>query len=188
MPTGIQSRFRNKNMRNLVHMKNPILLLLFSFTVLTLQAQRPSDSTRTPKDREAMRAKMDLLHTAFLTEGLELTSSEAKLFWPIWEQGKEAINSTQDSIQSIQKATKQEALLVLDSDQILQTYLELSMHKVELLNEELLDIAKIIGSQRAMRIPLLEREFRLQMVKAREQRMSTENRKAFGKMGRTDKK
>ncbi|MDC1486765.1 hypothetical protein N8134_04455, partial [Flavobacteriales bacterium] len=109
-------------------------------------------------------------------------------FWPIWEQGKEAIDRTQDSIQSIQKATKQEALLALDSDQILQTYLELSIHKVELLNEELLDIAKIIGSQRAMRIPLLEREFRLQMVKAREQRLSPENRKAFGKMGQAQKK
>tara|TARA_B110000879_G_scaffold178767_1_gene234243 strand:+ start:2155 stop:2664 length:510 start_codon:yes stop_codon:yes gene_type:complete len=169
-------------------MKNPILPLLFSFTVLTLQAQRPSDSTRNPKDREAMKAKMDLLHTAFLTEGLELTSSEAKLFWPIWEQGKEAINRTQDSIQSIQKATKQKALTAIDSDQSLQTYLELSMHKVELLNEELLDLAKIIGSQRAMRIPSLEREFRLRMVKAREQRLSPETRKAFDEMGRAQKK
>ena len=175
-------------MRNLVHMKNPSLLFLFSFTVLTLQAQRPSDSTRTPKDREAMKAKMDLLHTAFLTEGLELTSSEAKLFWPIWEEGKEAINSTQDSIQSIQKATKQEALTAIDSDQLLETYLELSMQKVELLNKELLDIAKILGSQRAMRIPSLEREFRLRMVKAREQRMSPENRKSSDKMGRTHEK
>jgi len=135
-----------------------------------------------------MKAKMDLLHTAFLTEGLELTSSEAKLFWPIWEQGKEAINRTQDSIQSIQKATKQKALTAIDSDQSLQTYLELSMHKVELLNEELLDLAKIIGSQRAMRIPSLEREFRLRMVKAREQRLSPETRKAFDEMGRAQKK
>ena len=168
-------------------MRNSLILVLFSFTVLTLQAQRPSDSTRTPKDREAMRAKMNLLHTAFLTEGLELTSSEAKLFWPVWEHGKDAIDTAQDSIQSIQKVIKQESLAAIDSDQLLQTYIELSIRKVELINEELLDAAEIIGSHRAMKIPSLEREFRLQMVKTREQRISPEDRKAFGKMGRTYK-
>lgn len=131
-----------------------------------------------------MKAKMDLLHTAYLTEGLELSSSEAKAFWPVWEEEKDAMHAIQDSIQSIQKAIKQESLTVADSDAILQTYLQLSIRKVELMNEEMLKVSEILGSQRAMRIPSLEREFRLQMVKTREQRMSPEDRKALGKMGR----
>lgn len=131
-----------------------------------------------------MKAKMDLLHTAYLTEGLELSSSEAKVFWPVWEEEKDAMHAIQDSIQSIQKAIKQESLTVADSDALLQTYLQLSIRKVELMNEEMLKVSEILGSQRAMRIPSLEREFRLQMVKTREQRMSPEDRKALGKMGR----
>lgn len=165
-------------------MKNTFFFLCFSITAIAVQAQRPSSAAQIPKDREAMKAKMDLLHTAYLTEGLELSSSEAKAFWPVWEEEKDAMHAIQDSIQSIQKAIKQESLTVADSDAILQTYLQLSIRKVELMNEEMLKVSEILGSQRAMRIPSLEREFRLQMVKTREQRMSPEDRKALGKMGR----
>ena len=168
-------------------MRNLLLLLCISFTATAIQAQRPSSPAHAPHDREAMKVKMDLLHTAYFSEGLELTSEEAKAFWPVWESGKDAMHAVQDSVKFIHDAVKENSLKPLEFDQLMQMFMELSIHKAELMNQEMLKVAEIIGSQRAMKIPSLEKEFRLRMVKMRERQMPAEDKKAFGKTGRTNR-
>lgn len=71
----------------------PLAVLLFSLTVFSLPAQPP---TPDPDKMDERREEIETMKIGFITKKLDLTSEEAKTFWPVY-------NKFQDELETIRR-------------------------------------------------------------------------------------
>jgi len=129
------------------------LLLLCS---LPLAAQNPPD-----------RSKIKALKVAFLTEQLSLTSSEAEVFWPIYnsfEEKRDNLRERQhrevyDRIDQAGNLTENE------SKALLKKYLSIEEEEEEMDKEFYNKLANAISAKKTLLLFKAEHEFRKQLIK-----------------------
>lgn len=114
------------------------LTILFSFSAFSQRGPlgRPSrppmrdmGSPRdTPPIDEAKRAKIEMFKVQFITEKLNLSKSEAELFWPVYNEAKKSIDELlktkgsdeiqfEENILAIKKKLKMDLQPILKSDE-----------------------------------------------------------------------
>jgi len=143
-------------------MNKKILLLIafLAFTTSFYGQRRP--------DRE----KIKSLKVAFFTERLELSSSEAEAFWPVYNEYETQINSLRKTERSEfrGKLRNLETMSEKDAEKLLQKYIDLQEKKQK---EQQVFVEKMTGILSAKKTILLlktEEDFKKQLIKQYRQR------------------
>lgn len=168
---------------NMVHCLSCVLLsagLIFP-SGLMAQTDPPTEN----RDRKVLRQRMEVLAVGFMTEELELDAETAQVFWPIFNAHKEKMWALKD-----RKDEARIAMAFFD-DQDLTAFNELLAERESVELEEaslragfLREMAAVFDPQFAIRCIDAQKAFEREMRVRFQERMSKEDRRALGKMGR----
>lgn len=142
-------------------LKRFLFILAFSSPLLAIAQPGRPGSQRQDADRED---RVQALRIAFFVEELELTASESTLFWPIWNNQQGSLRAHGDAVRAIEREL---ATSTNDarSKQLLEELKSLRIEGIELRHNAVIELAEIVGYQRAAQIPQIEREFRSNLMK-----------------------
>jgi hypothetical protein len=134
-------------------MKNILLLCLFiCFSAIT-----------TAQEKNEHRERIKALKTAHITEGLELTSTEAQKFWPIYneyEQKRRSLYKQEHiTIPSMECVTEESAAARLEE------YVELERQDYLLKKQYFEDLKEIFTAKRIIQLKKVEDEFNRKMMR-----------------------
>lgn len=117
--------------------------------------------------RRPDREKIKTLKVAFISERLDLSSSEAESFWPIY-------NTHEEKIQALRKRERTEIRSKLrnadelsedEADKLLPLAISLESDKAKLHLEYFKKINKIISSKKTILLMKAEEDFKRQLIK-----------------------
>ena len=126
-----------------------IWLLLVTLFSISAFGQRPMDNPRNPEAREKIRAA----HAAYITERIELTSSESEKFWPVYREYNE---KKRELRQQLREANQVEA----DHKKILEMELRLKQEELDLEKEYTGKLQQIIPAEKLVKLRQAEMDFR----------------------------
>ncbi len=137
--------------------KTKKLVLLIAFCVTTIfYGQRKQEHE-----------KIKTLKIAFVTEKLNLSSSEAESFWPIYNEYQEKRDALRhkERTQIRAKIKEADALTEKEADALLVKYLQFEAEE-EILDKDFLEkISKVISSKKTLLLLRSEEEFKRQLIK-----------------------
>lgn len=141
-------------------MKKYNLILLLTITTLPIFAQTGNRAHwRDPHARDKIRAA----HAAYVTERLELTSSEAEKFWPVYrEYGEKRRELREQFREARQRDTDEKTLLDLD--------LKIKQQELDLEKEYSQRFLKIIDAEKLLKLRQAEGDFRKLIMRQVQQR------------------
>lgn len=140
-------------------MKNYYILIICFLSSTLIQAQRPDK-----------RAELKALKIGYLTKQLELTSSEAEVFWPIYNEfDKKMFELRQQKILksrslNIESLSDEEAIKLIDSMK------ESEKNKFEYENQLIEDLMKILPPKKIILLKKSEIEFGKQVLEQYKQK------------------
>ena len=137
-----------------------ILFSIFTFSICSF-AQEDEDSDTTKHE------KVQQLKIAYITSELNLTSSEAEKFWPIYNEMNSKLKfSKKEKKKTIQELNEKSELL---KDEEIKKKLNLifdsEIAEVNITKEYNFKIAAIIGYKKSAKLLNLEQEFRRELLK-----------------------
>ncbi len=129
-----------------------LIPLLFASTAFS---QAPGDD----KERDD---KIEALKVGFITKELNLTTSEAEKFWPVYNEMDAKMKELRQSCRKINKDLKdsEEKMTNDDAKKKLSTLFENDQKELDLKKEYSEKFIKIIGEKRTLKLLSLEHEFR----------------------------
>ncbi|WP_029033771.1 Spy/CpxP family protein refolding chaperone [Salinimicrobium terrae] len=134
-------------------MKKILIMVLFLFTGIFVTAQ----------DREAHREKIRALKTAYITDGLNLTTEEAQQFWPVYNEYEEKrralYRQERAEIENLECISEDKANLKLEE------YVELEREDYLLKKKYYNDLKNIFSARRIMQLKKVEDEFNHKMMR-----------------------
>ena len=133
-----------------------LLLFLASSGLLSLNAQSEEQKKRFQEEK-----------VIFFNEKLNLSDSEAKLFWPVHEDfhnRQRKINEDERSLLNYFNDNS-EALSEQEIDETIEKFMDLQNKRVELTSQYHKIFVEIIGKRKAMKMYSLDREFRMYILK-----------------------
>jgi hypothetical protein len=141
-------------------MNKNILFILATLSFSSVFAQHDDTlNRRDPRAPEKIRAA----HAAYLTERLELTSSEAEKFWPVYrEYAEKRRNVRQRLREARRKGTDEKSLLELD--------LKIKQQELDLEKEYSQRFQNIISPEKVMKLRQAETDFRKLLLRQVQQR------------------
>lgn len=158
--------------------------LCAGLTVVLLMSAQPERAEGRP-DREALRERMDAMAVGFLTEKLELNAEQAQVFWPIFNEHKEKKwtillqeREARASLAAFDGGTQSEFIALLEAVESAE------IDNARMRSAFLQDVSEAFDPGFAVRCVRAQKEFEQTMRSRFEERMSREDRKALGKMGR----
>lgn len=143
-------------------MKYPLIPGL-ALLMLTSSMSAQPDHHALQRDDAQREARLDRLRVAFFSEQLELTTEEAQAFWPIMNAHEAALETLREQMRSLTEtapATESEA------QKLVEAMTKLRKQEVDVDGALLLELIPVLGPERAMRLPQLERKFRMRIMEA----------------------
>ena len=140
---------------------NISILSLFFMSTLLLSGQSSPDKSR-----------IKALKIAFITERLSLSSSEAEVFWPIYndfEQRRDAMRDRQHE-EIYNKIDNAGSLSESESKSLLKKYLDIEEEEEELDKEYYSKLADAVSAKKTLLLFKAEHDFRRQLIKQMRQR------------------
>lgn len=152
-----------------------LIPLLFASTAFS---QGPGDD----KERDD---KIEALKVGFITKELNLTTSEAEKFWPIYNEMDAKMKELRQSCRKINKDLKdsEEKMTNDDAKKKLSTLFENDQKELDLKKEYSEKFIKIIGEKRTLKLLSLEHEFRRVLLERLKDRKDGDphDKKPYGK-------
>jgi hypothetical protein len=143
-------------------MEKIILLLAITFSWLSVIAQNQGQDTtrgRDPQARERIRAA----HAAYITERLELSSSEAEKFWPVYREYTEKRRELRLQLRDAKRKDANDKTL-LDLD------LKIKQQELDLEKAYTQKLQKIIPPEKMLKLREAEIDFRKLILRQIERR------------------
>jgi len=139
-----------------------LLCLGISFTVLA-QPGPPRETSE----------RMKALRIAFMTERLALTPDESKAFWPMYEAFEAQMEAQREAMRT--QKDNFDASNASDSDlkNFVEELADQRKRMVDLESEHLIAVAELLGAERALKLPEMQRE----LARSIRERMTSPNRK-----------
>lgn len=109
--------------------------------------------------------KIKSLKVAYFTEKLELSSSEAKGFWPIYENFEKDLHKLYEDRRDLKKKYDYSNLSEKDSKHLLDTYLEFEREKVDITKTYYAKISKVLSYRKTYKLARVEEEFKRQLIR-----------------------
>ncbi|WP_062059049.1 hypothetical protein [Aquimarina longa] len=137
-------------------MKKVVLVIcLVSFFIEAFAQNTPKERVKTFK-------------IAYISEKLDLTSKEAQLFWPIYNDHKEAIKKIRVQERKLFKAIKEsdngEALSNRTTESFLNNYLNAEEQKFEARKKLIIDLKNVISDKKILKLIKAEGDFHKRML------------------------
>jgi hypothetical protein len=130
-------------------MRNICLFLIITSSVCAFGQQGPMNTLRNPEGREKIRAA----HAAYLTERMELTSSESEKFWPVYREYSE-------KKRELRQQMRQSYLEEEDDNKLLEQDLKLKQKELDLEKEYTGKFQQIIPAEKLVKLKQAEGDFR----------------------------
>lgn len=111
--------------------------------------------------------RIKLLKIAFITERLDLSSKEAQVFWPIYneyQENREALRQRERS-QIRSKIRDSENLTEKEANELLRQYLKFEEEEEELDKNFIQKVTKVISAKKTLLLLRSEEEFKRQLIK-----------------------
>lgn len=146
-------------------MKRTLLILAFITITFNTFAQR----------KERVKA----LKVAFITEKLELTSSEAQKFWPVYNAIEDEKETLRKQTQKLRKSVDFESLTDSEANSVIESMLDLENKKHQLQIRQVNDLRKVIPAKKVILLRVVEEQFNkrmLQEIRKRRQNFQNKNR------------
>lgn len=147
-------------------------LLLVGFLILgpQLNAQMRPEMRQKAKQAE----KVESLMVAEITLGLDLSSEEAKSFWPLYNEYRNEMKAQNEKMKEIQRSNREkfDQLSEQEQEELLMKLLELEASLTEIRKRYVPKFSNELGMKRTAKLYTEERKFqRKVMRKMREQRI-----------------
>lgn len=141
-------------------MKKKIFILLFALTPLATLAQELDTShVRDPRAREKIRAA----HAAYITERLELTSTEAEQFWPIYRKYGEERRQLWQQMREVRRSG-------MNEEELLKRELALKQRELDLEKAYTEKFSRVIPASKLVKLRQAEADFRRLLLRQIQQR------------------
>lgn len=139
---------------------------IWVFTVLFLTVAMVSGQGRPGMD------KIKSLKVAFITEQVGLTSKEATMFWPVYNEHEEALSQIRrkERVEIRSKMADFENLSENEASKLLDQFIELEREKQELNIVFLSNIRDVISPKKTFLLIKAEEDFRKRLLRQIQQR------------------
>ena len=139
---------------------------IWVFTVVFLTVAIVSGQGRPGMD------KIKSLKVAFITERVGLTSKEATMFWPVYNEHEEALSQIRrkERVEIISKMADFENLSENEASKLLDQFIELEREKQELNIVFLSNIRDVISPKKTFLLIKAEEDFRKRLLRQIQQR------------------
>ena len=138
------------------------VIFLCTIIVCSLAAmaqQEPGENIRDPRAREKIRAA----HAAYITERLELTTSEAEKFWPVYREYG-------DKRRALRQQLRKEKSEGADEAKLLDLDLKIKQQELDLEKDYTRRLQKIIPPEKLLKLRQAEVDFRKLLLRQIQQR------------------
>lgn len=141
-------------------MKKVILIAFLIVTTTTIFAQPPH---KRQENLEQIKAQK----VAFITEKLSLTSQEAQVFWPIYNEFEKKRDEIQNKKRSAMRKCKQNAETLTDAEyeQIAQQFISSQLEMGKLTEEYHAKFKKVLPIKKVVKLYQVEHEFKRELLK-----------------------
>jgi len=117
--------------------------------------------------------RMEALRIAFITERLALTPDESKAFWPMHEAFEAQLEAQRDAMRTQKDNFDASNASDAELQKFVEDLAEQRKSMVDLESEHLLEVAELLGAERALKLPEMKRE----LARNIRERMDATNRK-----------
>lgn len=147
-------------------MKSFSLLALLCLSISSTVLAQPGPPRETSERMEALRI-------AFMTERLALTPDESKAFWPMHEAFEAQMEAQRDAMRTQKNNFNASNASDAELQKFVQDLAEQRKSMVDLESDHLLEVAELLGAERALKLPEMQRE----LARNIRERMGAPNRK-----------
>ncbi|MFN5664946.1 MAG: hypothetical protein ACK461_07175, partial [Bacteroidota bacterium] len=132
-----------------------IFLLVALLSVSTIFAQQ------TDEDDDGKADKIEALKVGFITEKLNLSSAEAKSFWPVYNEFEVQMKKLRvKERENVRLLKAKSSLTDADADKFLNEQLSLKQQQLDLNKKYVAEFKKVLPAKKVARLLMLEQEFK----------------------------
>ncbi|MCE2786454.1 MAG: hypothetical protein ACK44P_05205 [Bacteroidota bacterium] len=136
-----------------------IFLLVALLSVSTIFAQQ------TDEDDDGKADKIEALKVGFITEKLNLSSAEAKSFWPVYNEFEVQMKKLRvKERENVRLLKAKSSLTDADADKFLNEQLSLKQQQLDLNKKYVAEFKKVLPAKKVARLLMLEQEFKQQLL------------------------
>lgn len=140
--------------------------VLMLFTSGMLYAQPPRDRGGyglTPEKKE----KIEAMRAAFFTQRLDLTSEEAKVFWPVYNQYQNELEDLRNNKRSDMKEMRSDASKLTDKDyeKIFDSEVEFKQAELDIMKKYNAQLKTVLPMKKLSRLYKTESDFKWELLK-----------------------
>ena len=133
-----------------------IFLLVALLSVSTIFAQQ------TDEDDDGKADKIETLKVGFITEKLNLSSAEAKSFWPVYNEFEVQMKKLRvKERENVRLLKAKSSLTDADADKFLNEQLSLKQQQLDLNKKYVAEFKKVIPAKKVARLLMLEQDLSL---------------------------
>jgi hypothetical protein len=131
-----------------------LIILLLNIGISTTFAQRRGESNE----------KIESFQVAFFTQKLDLTTDEAKTFWPIYNQYKLDMKALKEQQHKLLKGDYS-GMSDKEIDKLITQRFEIKQKQLDLEKQYYLKFKKVLPMEKVAKLPHVERAFRSELLK-----------------------
>lgn len=109
--------------------------------------------------------KIESLKIAFITEKLNLTSSEAKVFWPVFNEFSDELKKLKEKEKENMHALKtKNSPTDIESNKFINEHINLKQAELDLTKRYINEFKKVLPERKVAKLLTLEQEFKQQLL------------------------
>lgn len=138
-------------------MKNKFLILIILLGMTSVKVRAQEDDNRNEK--------IESLKIAFITEKLNLTSSEAKVFWPVFNEFSDELKKLKEKEKENMHALKtKNSPTDIESNKFINEHINLKQAELDLTKRYINEFKKVLPERKVAKLLTLEQEFKQQLL------------------------
>ncbi|MFD2824034.1 sensor of ECF-type sigma factor [Lacinutrix iliipiscaria] len=144
--------------------------------VITLFALFVSFLSFSQNDRLENREKIQALKVAYITEQLDLSTSEAEKFWPIYNTFEEEQHRLRQSSHDKREDINFDTLTESESQKLLDEMIAINKERISMYDTYILNLRKVLPAKKIILLKKVENEFKQKMFEEYRKRKGTKSR------------
>ncbi|MEI6507927.1 MAG: hypothetical protein WCO54_05540 [Bacteroidota bacterium] len=138
-------------------MKNKFLILIILLGITSAKVSAQEEDNRNEK--------IESLKIAFITEKLNLTSSEAKVFWPVFNEFSDELKKLKEKEKENMHALKtKNSPTDIESNKFINEHINLKQAELDLTKRYINEFKKVLPERKVAKLLTLEQEFKQQLL------------------------
>jgi hypothetical protein len=149
-------------------MKKTLLLLMISLVSSAMLIAQPRHGGMSKEKRE----KVESMKVAFITQKLDITPDEAKVFWPVYNQMSDELHALREKRRQDMKNLKMDSDSLTDKEyeRVFDSDLQFRQSELDILKKYQPQLKKVLPMKKLARLPRVEDEFRQELLEKIQER------------------